>query len=91
MIPVNRMPRNSLRDRGYRIVLQSFCGSNDNRGDAYMSLSSHLTELRKKHEILSRRIEEEQRSPGADDLHLVDLKRQKLHLKDEIERIAQQV
>lgn len=56
-----------------------------------MSLSSHLTELRKKHEMLSQKIEEEQRSPGANDLHVTELKRQKLHLKEEIERIAHQV
>ncbi|MHA3976340.1 YdcH family protein [Halovulum sp. GXIMD14794] len=56
-----------------------------------MSLSSHLTELRKKHEVLSRKIEEEQRSPGSDDLEITDLKRQKLHLKEEIERISHQM
>ena len=53
-----------------------------------MSLSSHLTELRKKHEVLSRQIEAEQRSLAADDLVVTDLKRQKLHLKDEIQRIT---
>ena len=56
-----------------------------------MSLSSHLNELRKKHQILSQRIEEEQRHPSSDDLHIADLKRQKLLLKDEIERITHQV
>jgi hypothetical protein len=54
-----------------------------------MSLSSHLYELRKKHELLSKKIEAEQRSPASDDLVITDLKRQKLHLKDEIERIGQ--
>lgn len=56
-----------------------------------MSLSSHLTELRKKHEILSQQIEEEQRSPGSSDLHITELKRQKLHLKDEIARISHEM
>ena len=54
-----------------------------------MSLSSHLNELRKKHENLSKKIEEEQRSPGSDALAITDMKRQKLHLKEEIERIGQ--
>ena len=54
-----------------------------------MSLSSHLNELRKKHEILAKKIEEEQRRPASDDLVISDLKRQKLHIKDEIQRIGQ--
>lgn len=56
-----------------------------------MTLSSHLNELRKKHEVLSKQIEQEQRRAGANDLQINDLKRKKLHLKDEIERIADQV
>lgn len=56
-----------------------------------MSLTSHLSELRKKHESLSGKIEVEQRSPGSDDLTVADLKKEKLRLKEEIERIAAQV
>ncbi len=51
-----------------------------------MGLSSHIDELRKKHQQLSTMIEEEQRSPGADDLAITQLKRKKLRLKEEIER-----
>ena len=53
-----------------------------------MSLSSHLTELQKKHELLGQKIEEEQRHPGADDLTIADKKRRKLQLKDEITRLS---
>ena len=53
-----------------------------------MSLSSHLTELKKKHEILSQEVEVAQRSPGIDGLHLATLKKQKLKLKEEIERLS---
>jgi hypothetical protein len=53
-----------------------------------MNLSSHLTELRKKHQTLSEAIETEQRSPGSDGLRITELKRQKLRLKDEIERLS---
>lgn len=53
-----------------------------------MSLNAHVQELRKKHEALSRRIEVEQRQPGSDDLTIVELKRRKLHLKDEIARLT---
>lgn len=53
-----------------------------------MSLSSHLNELRKKHQHLSDAVEQEQRSPGSDDLQIARLKKQKLHLKEEITRLS---
>lgn len=53
-----------------------------------MSLSSHLQELRKKHEHLSMEVEEAQRSPSFDDLQITALKKQKLKLKEEIERLS---
>ncbi len=55
-----------------------------------MSLSSHLQELRKKHEFLSNEVEEAQRSPAFDDLQITALKKQKLKLKEEIERLSHQ-
>lgn len=53
-----------------------------------MSMSSHLQELRKKHQHLSQEVEEAQRSPAFDDLQIVALKKQKLKIKEEIERLA---
>lgn len=53
-----------------------------------MSLNAHLTELKKKHHSLSTQVEAAQRSPGVDDLQVVDLKKQKLKLKEEIERLS---
>ena len=53
-----------------------------------MSLSSHIEELRKKHETLSEAVEKAQRSPGADDLEIARLKKQKLHIKEEITRLS---
>ncbi len=53
-----------------------------------MTISSHLSELKRKHETLSQRVEEEQRSPGTDNLSIVELKKQKLRLKEEISRLA---
>jgi hypothetical protein len=55
-----------------------------------MSMSSHLSELRKKHQALSQIIEEEQRKPSSDDLNIKQLKLKKLYLKEEIERLAAQ-
>lgn len=54
-----------------------------------MAIASHLHELRKKHEFLSDMVEKEQRSPGADDLRIAELKKQKLKLKEEITRLSQ--
>jgi hypothetical protein len=56
-----------------------------------MSMSSHLSELRKKHQALSETIEEEQRQPSSDDLSIKQLKLKKLYLKEEIERLSAQV
>lgn len=53
-----------------------------------MSLTSHLEELKKKHASLSDAVEMAQRSPGVDDLEIAKLKKQKLHLKEEISRLS---
>lgn len=52
-----------------------------------MSLQSHLTELKRKHEALSIRIDEEQRHPGVDHMAIASLKKRKLRLKEEIVRL----
>jgi hypothetical protein len=54
-----------------------------------MTVASHLQELRRKHEHLSEVVEREQRAPGSDALHIADLKKQKLKLKEEISRLTQ--
>lgn len=53
-----------------------------------MNLTSHLQELRRKHEMLSSEVETAQRSPGVADHVITDLKKQKLRLKEEIERLG---
>ncbi|NIZ12478.1 YdcH family protein [Phaeobacter sp. HF9A] len=53
-----------------------------------MSLSSHLTELKKKHEHLSFEVEQAERSPATDRLEIKSLKKEKLRLKDQIERLT---
>ena len=52
-----------------------------------MSIQAHLAELQKRHEAIAREIEEELAHPSADDLHIAELKRRKLALKDAIERL----
>ena len=53
-----------------------------------MSVSSHVEELRRKHQLLSDQVEEAHRSPAADDLEIAKLKKQKLLLKEEITRLT---
>jgi len=53
-----------------------------------MSLSSHLVELKKKHEHLSHEVEIAQRAPSTDGLEIAEMKKQKLKLKEEIERLS---
>jgi hypothetical protein len=53
-----------------------------------MSLDSHLQELRKRHQALAEEVEKALLSPSFDDLAITDLKKQKLRLKEEIERLS---
>ncbi|MCP8939792.1 DUF465 domain-containing protein [Alsobacter sp. SYSU M60028] len=54
-----------------------------------MALQSHLAELERKHQALEKEIESETIRPAGDDFRLAELKRRKLQLKDEIERLRQ--
>lgn len=54
-----------------------------------MTMSSHLQELRRKHQSLSEHVEQAQRRPGTDGLRIAELKKQKLRLKEQIERLSQ--
>jgi hypothetical protein len=53
-----------------------------------MSLTSHLQELKKKHQSLSEAVEAAQRSPAKNDIEIAKMKKQKLHLKEEISRLS---
>ena len=54
-----------------------------------MSMQSHLAELEKKHQALEEQINDCLTHPAVDDLKVVELKRRKLQVKDEIERLRQ--
>lgn len=53
-----------------------------------MSVTSHVEELKKKHQSLSHAVEVAQRNPASDDLEIARMKRQKLYLKEEIGRLS---
>jgi hypothetical protein len=52
-----------------------------------MSVESHLAELERRHRALDEEIQEAISHPGTDDLQIAELKRRKLHIKDEIARL----
>jgi len=53
-----------------------------------MTIEHHIVELQKRHELLDQAIATETQSPSSDDLQVTELKRQKLRLKEEIERLS---
>ncbi len=52
-----------------------------------MAIESHLVELERKHEVLENELHDALQHRSTDDLHIIELKRRKLVLKDQIERI----
>jgi hypothetical protein len=52
-----------------------------------MSMQSHLAELERRHKALEKEIESEKLHPAADDLRVVEMKRKKLFLKDQIVKL----
>jgi hypothetical protein len=53
-----------------------------------MSLSSHLQELRRKHQHLSDAVERAQRSPATPALDIAEMKKQKLRIKEQISKLS---
>ena len=56
-----------------------------------MAIESHLAELERKHQALEQEISETLTHPSTDDLRVAELKRRKLHVKDEIARLRHEV
>ena len=52
-----------------------------------MSLANHLETLQRKHGDIERELDEAMLHPSVDDLLIVRLKRRKLAIKDEIEKL----
>ena len=55
-----------------------------------MAIESHLAELERRHQALEQEISEALTHPSADGLKIAELKRRKLHVKDEIVRLKQE-
>jgi hypothetical protein len=65
-------------------------GSNLTQEIGHMAIESHLAELERRHQALEVEISEALIHPSTDDLQLAELKRRKLHVKDEIARLRQE-
>lgn len=52
-----------------------------------MAIQAHLVELERKHRILETELHEALQHLSTDDLKIIELKRRKLMVKDEIERL----
>jgi hypothetical protein len=52
-----------------------------------MAIQAHLVELERKHRVLEGELHEALTHPSTDDLQIVELKRRKLMVKDQIERL----
>jgi hypothetical protein len=52
-----------------------------------MAIQAHLVELERKHKILESELHEALLHLSTDDLEIVELKRRKLMVKDQIERL----
>lgn len=52
-----------------------------------MSLASHLDELKRRHNDIERELDEALLHPSVDDLEIAQLKRRKLAIKDEMEKL----
>ncbi|ABD06160.1 Protein of unknown function DUF465 [Rhodopseudomonas palustris HaA2] len=54
-----------------------------------MALQAHLVELERKHKVLESELHDALVHPSTDDLRIAELKRRKLMVRDEINRLRQ--
>ena len=54
-----------------------------------MAIQAHLVELERKHKVLENELHEALLHLSTDDLQIAELKRRKLMVKDQIERLRQ--
>ncbi|WP_275785001.1 YdcH family protein [Pararhizobium gei] len=56
-----------------------------------MSIEAHLATLEKKHGVLEQELHSALLQPSVEDQQIADIKRRKLRLKDEIEKIRSSI
>jgi hypothetical protein len=72
---------------GQGVTSMSHSNSLQHQKEGKMTLAGHLAELSEKHRLLEMRIQEELARPGADDLQISRLKKEKLKIKDEMAKL----
>jgi hypothetical protein len=58
-----------------------------NQMEVPMAIQAHLAELERKHEALENQLHDALNHPSTDDITIIEIKRRKLQVKDEIERL----
>lgn len=53
-----------------------------------MSLQGHIVELQRRHEALEKEIEKEQLHRNADEAKIIEMKRKKLQIKDQLVKLT---
>jgi hypothetical protein len=78
-------PRAALaRPAGYGMLSSPFRLESGQKRRFRMSLQGHIVELQRRHEALKKEIAKEQHHPRQDDRRILELKRKKLQIKDEL-------
>lgn len=54
-----------------------------------MAVTAHLAELERRHQAIERQIQAAQTHPSVDALEIAELKRKKLQLKDQIQKLKE--
>ena len=84
MAEIGRIRYNSS-DMSKKLCSNRFIGSERR---TKLSITSHIQNLKQKHEKLSSEVEQAYKSPASDELYISQLKKEKLRLKEEISRLS---
>jgi len=69
------------------MMLLSKCSGQESHKGGFLDVQAHLAELEKKHQALETELADALAHPSVDDTTIIELKRRKLHVKDEIARL----
>ena len=84
MAEIGRIRYNSS-DMTKKLCSNRFIGSERR---TKLSITSHIQNLKQKHEKLSSEVEQAYKSLASDELYISQLKKEKLRLKEEISRLS---
>ena len=82
-------PYHEGRVFGYRLIEQSPILKQQQNSEVFMSLAQRIDALKEKHAVVDRELVMERLRPSPDTIVLRRLKREKLRIKDEIEKLRE--